>query len=135
MNTKRFIIASIVIFVIYEILDFIEHGLILGSSYMSLTGIWRTDINSVMWIMVVTALVFSFLFVYIFTKGYEGKGILEGIRYGLLIGLLMVVIDIFNQYVIYPIPFILVLQWIIYGLVRFVIYGIVAAAIYKPVKK
>lgn len=135
MNTKRFIIASIVIFIVYEILDLIEHGLILGSTYMSITGTWRTDMNPVMWIMYITALAFSFLFVYIFTKGYEGRGIAEGIRYGLLIGLLMVGTGIFNQYVVYPIPLTLILQWFIYGMIRFIIYGIIAAAIYKPVKR
>jgi hypothetical protein len=135
MNTKRFIIASIVIFIAVEILDLVEHGLILGSSYMSLTGIWRTDMNSVMWIMYVTALAFSFLFVYIFIKGYEGKGIAEGIRFGLLVGLLMAGIDIANQYVVYPIPSMLAIQWFVFGMIRFVIYGILAAAIYKPAKK
>jgi hypothetical protein len=135
MNTKRFIIASIVIFIAVEILDLVEHGLILGSAYMSLTGIWRTDMNSVMWIMYVTALAFSFLFVYIFIKGYKGKGIAEGIRYGLLVGLLMAGIDIANQYVVYPVPSMLAIQWFVYGMIRFVIYGIIASAIYKPSKK
>ena len=135
MNTKRFIIASILIFIAVEILDLVEHGLILGNTYQSLMGIWRTDMNSVMWIMYVTALAFSLLFVYIFIKGYEGKGIAEGIRYGLLVGLLMAGIDIANQYVVYPIPLMLAIQWFVYGMVRFVIYGIIAAAIYKPAKK
>ncbi len=135
MNTKRFIIASIVIFIAVEILDFVEHGLILRNAYGALMGIWRTDMNSVMWIMYVTALAFSFLFVFIFIKGYEGKGIAEGIRFGLLIGFLMIGVGIFNQYVVYPIPFNLAIQWFIYDMIRFVIYGIIASAIYKPAKK
>jgi hypothetical protein len=135
MNTKRFIIASIVIFIAVEILDFVEHGLILRNAYGALMGIWRTDMNSVMWIMYVTSLAFSFLFVFIFIKGYEGKGIAEGIRFGLLIGFLMIGVGIFNQYVVYPIPFNLAIQWFIYDMIRFVIYGIIASAIYKPAKK
>jgi hypothetical protein len=135
MNTKRWIISSIVIFIAVQIFDYVEHGLILSGAYEPLLGIWRADMNSVMWIMYVTSLIFAFLFVYIFSKGYEGKGILEGVRYGLLIGLLMVGIGIFNQYVIYPIPFSLAIQWFIYGMVRYGLYGIIAAAIYKPAKK
>jgi len=135
MNKKRLIIAGIVIFIAVQFFDFIEHGLILRGAYQATMNIWRMDMNSVMWIMYVTALIFSFLFVYIFIKGYEGKGIVEGIRYGLLIGLLMTGINIFGQYVIYPIPFNLAIQWFIYDMIRFVIYGIIVSAIYKPVKK
>jgi hypothetical protein len=135
MNKKRLIIAGIVIFIAVQFFDFIEHGLILREAYQATMNIWRMDMNSVMWIMYVTALIFSFLFVYIFIKGYEGKGIVEGIRYGLLIGLLMTGINIFCQYVIYPIPFNLAIQWFIYDMIRFVIYGIIVSAIYKPVKK
>jgi hypothetical protein len=85
-----------------------------------------------MWIMYVTALIFSFLFVYIFSKGYEGRGIQEGIRYGLIIGLLMNVVGMFNQYAVYPLPLGLVIQWFIYGVIQFIICGIVVAALYKP---
>ncbi len=135
MNTKKFIIASILVFIVFEILDFIIHGLILKGAYESLASVWRPDMNSLMWIMYITAFIFSFLFVYIFTKGYEGKGIAEGIRYGLLIGLLMLIVGMFNQYAVYPLPFILVLEWFILGMIQFIIIGIVAAAIYKPSKK
>jgi len=135
MNTKKFIIASILVFIVFEILDFIIHGLILKGAYESLASVWRPDMNSLMWIMYVTALIFSFLFVYIFTKGYEGKSIAEGIRYGLLIGLLMLIVGMFNQYAVYPLPFILVLEWFIFGIIQYIIIGIVVAAVYKPSSK
>ena len=85
-----------------------------------------------MWVMYCTGAVLSLLFVYIFIKGHQGKGIVEGVRYGLLIGLLMVVVGGLNQYVIYPVPFDLVLRWIVLGLIQFIIAGIVAALVYKP---
>lgn len=85
-----------------------------------------------MWIMYITSFIFAVLFVYIFTKGYENAGIAEGVRYGLIVGLLMNVVGMFNQYAIYPVPFNLVLQWFVYGMIQFIIYGIVAALIYKP---
>ncbi len=85
-----------------------------------------------MWIMHLTSLFLSFLFVYIFTKGYEGKGVGEGVRYGLLIGLLMNGVGAFNQYVIYPVPFKLAVQWFIFGTLEFIIAGIITALIYRP---
>jgi hypothetical protein len=135
MNTKKFILASLAVFITGMILDFIVHGLILKGAYESLTSVWRADMNSFMWIMYVGSLLFSFLFVYIFSKGYEGKGMMEGVRFGFIIGLIMVFTSSFGQYSMYPIPFSLAIQWFIYGMVEFIILGIVAAVIYKPVQK
>ena len=135
MNTKRFILTSIIVFVVYQALNQIIHMFILSGAYEATMDVWRADMMQKMWIIFVTTFIFSFLFVYIFTKGYEGRGIAEGIRYGLLIGLLMNVVGMFNQYAVYPIPFSLAIQWFIYGMIQFVICGIVTAAIYKPEKK
>jgi tryptophan-rich sensory protein len=132
MNVKRYIGASITVFVSFQVLDFIIHGIILAPTYEALKDVWRQDMMSKMWIMYITSLVLSFLFAYVFTKGYEGKGIAEGIRYGIIIGLLMNVVGMFNQYVVYPIPFSLALKWFIFGTIEFVACGIVASLIYKP---
>ena len=132
MNRKRYILASIVVFVVYEITNWIVHSLILSGVYQRLQSLWRPDMMDKMWIMYVTAFIFSFLFVYIFTKGYEGKGVAEGFRYGLYIGLLMNIAGIFNQYAIYPVPLSLTIQWFIYGMIQFIIIGIVTALIYRP---
>ncbi|MFQ6613130.1 MAG: DUF6768 family protein [Fidelibacterota bacterium] len=132
MNTKRFVGASLAVFVTNQVTDLIIHGGILSSTYDSLKNIWRAEMESTMWIMYVTSFVFAFLFIYIFSKGYEGKGISEGIKYGIIIGLLMNVVGMFNQYAVYPIPFILTIQWFIYGMIQYTIYGILAALIYRP---
>ena len=132
MNIRRFIGASIAVFVANQVTDPIIHGLVLGKTYETLNHIWRPEMMSKMWIMSVTSFIFAFLFVYIFTKGYENKGIVEGVRYGIIIGFFMNVVNMFNQYVVYPIPFTLVLQWFVFGMIQFIIYGIVAGLIYKP---
>lgn len=135
MNVKRFVFASLAVFVVGMILDFIIHNVILMEAYEALASIWRADMNSLMWIMYVGSFIFAFLFVYIFTKGYEGKGIMEGVRYGLIIGLLMLLTGVFGQYAMYPLPFNLIIQWFVFGMIEFIIFGVVAAVIYKPAEK
>jgi hypothetical protein len=135
MNIKRFILASVLVFVAFQVLNFLIHNVLLMAAYQATADVWRPDMMQKMWIIYVTTLIFSFLFVYIFTKGYEGKGILEGVRYGLLIGLLMNVVGMFNQYAVYPVPLTLAVQWFIYGMIQYVICGIVAAVIYRPAGK
>jgi hypothetical protein len=82
--------------------------------------------------MYVSSFVFSFLMMYVFVKGYEGRGIPEGVRFGILIGLMTNGMGAFYQYAVYPLPFSLIMQWFGYGLVEFIIAGIAAAAIYRP---
>jgi hypothetical protein len=134
MNKKNFIFTSVIVFVAFQVMNFVIHSLILMKAYQALENVWRPDMMQKMWIIYVTSLIFSFLFVYIFSKGYEGKGIAEGVRYGLIIGLLMNVVGMFNQYAVYPIPFGLIIQWFIYGIIQYIICGIVAAALFKPAK-
>ncbi|MFC1550284.1 hypothetical protein ACFL46_03230 [Candidatus Neomarinimicrobiota bacterium] len=131
MNTKRFILAAIVVFITLQVTDYIIHNLILSGTYESLMNIWRADMMGKMWVMQLASLFFSFMFVFIFTKNYEGNGVSEGIRYGLLIGLLMSVMGNLSQYSVYPLPFSLVLQWFFYGMIQFILAGAVASLVYK----
>ena len=132
MNIKRFLIASIAVFVAFQAMDFIIHGVILMSTYQALQSVWRPDMMEMMWIMRVGGLVMSFLLVYIFVKGYEGKGILEGVRFGLVTGLLMQGVGSFMSYVMYPLPLMLAVWWALLGTAEFIVVGIIAAAIYRP---
>ncbi len=132
MNVKRFIIASIVIVVLFIATDFLIHAVLLGPVYMALENLWRPNMEKLMWIMNVGKLLFSFLFVYIFIKGYENKGILEGIRFGIIMGLLMHGLGSTAQYVVYPVPGSLALKWFIFGMIQYIIFGIAVSLIYKP---
>ncbi len=131
MNLKRFIIASLVVFFGFEIMDAIVHTVILGKTYESM-NLWRPDMMSKMWIIHLGSLILAFLFTYIFIRGYENKGIAEGVRYGVIIGLFANIPYGFYSYAMYPLPFSLCLQWFIFGMIEFIICGVIAAAIYKP---
>ena len=131
MNIKRFVSASIAVFVLIQAIDWLVHGVLLAEWYQELQSMWRPDMMNLMWIMTIGSLFFAFMFVFIFTKGYEGKGVLEGARYGLLVGLLIYVSGMMGQYVMYPIPLGMAIIWLGYGIAEMVIAGVVAAAIYR----
>jgi len=46
----------------------------------------------------------------------EGKGLAEGARYGVIIGLFFGISQAYDSYVIYPIPYSLALKWFLSGL-------------------
>jgi magnesium-transporting ATPase (P-type) len=136
MNVKKFWIAVVVVFVLAQLTGYLIHVVMLGPTYESegIKEIFRSmeEMNSKKWIMWVTDLVWVFFFTYIFVKGYENKGLLEGIKYGIYIGLFIPFVFAYQSYVIYPVPYSLAFQWFLYGVIQCVIYGLVVAAIYKP---
>jgi hypothetical protein len=85
-----------------------------------------------MWILYVTDLIWSFFFVFFFVKGHENKGILEGIRFGVYIGIFYTLVSTYQSYVFYPYSYSLILEMFITGFIQSVIFGVVTALIYKP---
>jgi hypothetical protein len=132
MNWKRLFVASVVIFIVLEAIDFVVDSVLLKSAYESLKSLWRPDMASRMWVLYIVGLLISFLFTYIFIKGREGKGIAEGVRFGIIIWLFVSVPMDLSLWVIFPIPHKLVLDWILFSLFEMLVAGILAAAIYKP---
>ena len=130
MNIKRFLLAAVAVFVLWQLFDFLVHGVILSDAYGKLLSVWRPDMQKYWWVFMLTSAFLSLLFVYIYAKGYEEKGISEGIKFGLLFGSVLGLIYI-NQAVVYPIPFSLGLQWVLFAVIRSVIYGVATAVIYK----
>jgi hypothetical protein len=132
---KKFWMAFIAVFVTAVVLDMIVYNLVLGTAFTSLT-VWRADMNSLRWIYPVITLVGSFFFTFIFSKGYEGKGIAEGIRYGLYIGIWLSIGMAYGTYAMVAVPYGLTLEWFFLGVVTYVIMGIVASLVYgKPAAK
>jgi hypothetical protein len=133
MNKKLWI-AFVAVFVVMSVLSFVIHGVLLTSTYSleEVAKIMRpeTEMMGMMWIYYVVYLISSFVITLIFSKGYEGKGIAEGMRYGLYIGLLLATPMAYASYAMYPMPYSLSLQWFIYGMIEYVIIGIVLSMVY-----
>lgn len=130
MKWKAFLLASLAVFVALQILDYLIHGVILMPTYESLKHIFRPDMGTKTWIFVLVGLIWSVLFTLIFVKGYEARGWLEGVRFGLLIGLFWAIPMAYGSYAMYPIPYSLALQWFLYGLAETILVGIVVALVY-----
>lgn len=132
MNWKRFWMASLVTYVVVQTLDLVTNAVFMKSANELLKGLWRPNMMSRMWVMYVVGAVVTLLFTYIFVKGREGKGIAEGVRYGIIIWLFVSVPMNVSMWVLLPIPHIIVLRWMLIGLLEMLIAGILVAVIYKP---
>jgi len=107
-------------------------NIILMSTYESLKHLWRPDMMDKMWIWFVLGLLVAFLFTYIFIKGREGKGLGEGVRYGIIMWLFVTIPMSHAFYALIAVPYSLCLAWCASGLIQFLVVGILVAAIYKP---
>lgn len=137
MDKKRFVVGSLVVLAVYLVFDYLVNAGVLRTTYESesLKKLWRPDFADKTWIMWIINVIWSFLFSLIYIKGYEGRGgMMEGVRYGFWIGLFMSVPMAFGQYVVYPIPFQLALQWFVFGTLQSVICGAALAFVYRSVK-
>jgi len=136
MDWKKIILAAVIIFVALALTEFIIHSGILSGAYKAAEPLGKFrpagEIMCYIWVKIIIGIVFSFFFVFIFAKGYEGKGLMEGIRYGIYITCFFTFVMAYTQFVIYGIPYSFVWYWIISGLIQNVIFGIIAALIYKP---
>lgn len=128
---KKVIIGAVAVFVAVSIMDYLIHGLLLQSAYEATKSIWRPDMDSKMWIFSIVSLIGSFFFSFIFSKGYEGKGIAEGARYGLYIGIWMSVGMAYGTYGMVSIPYSMALQWFLYGVVEYVVGGVILAMVFE----
>jgi hypothetical protein len=132
--SKKLWLGFIAVFVTAEILNYVIMDLILGPSFGSLKSLWREDMMSKLWIFHVITLVGAFFFTYIFSKGYEGKGIMEGVRYGLYIGIWMSIGEAYGTYAMIAIPYYLTLEWFLLGVLGYIIMGIIVALVYGKKK-
>ena len=134
MNLKRVLLTGIVVFFAYGAMAVLVHGFWLGSSYSSLIGsVWRpqVELTANAWIMQGTTLVFSFIFAYLFARGYRGGGWREGAWFGFVTYFFVGFQAVFHAYATYPLPLDLTLKWFFSGVLIFIILGVLASLVYR----
>ena len=130
MNKQRYLISALVVFVFMFLYEFLVHGFLLKDIYNQTAALWRPEEEYKMLVMCVSQLGYSAVVAYIFTLHYESKGIGEGIRFGLCIGMLLGVIEI-GKYSYMPIPLVLMLSWVLAALLLGLGSGVVLSLVYK----
>ena len=128
---KKIFLAAIVVFVLWSVLGFIIHGLILKSAYASTASLWRPMAEMKMGLMYVTvfiaALSFSAIYGYLVAK----KSPMAGLTYGLLYGIAVGVGMGYGTYSMMPIPYSMAFTWFLGTVIEAVLGGLLLGAIIK----
>ena len=130
MNVPRFIISSIAVFVFVFLFEFLFHTLLLKDLYDQTAHLWRPEGEHKMAFVLMSQIFFSFIVVFIFTRNAEGKGICEGFRFGLYLGLVLGSLQL-ATYCYLPIPLTLTLGWVAAGILKGLGSGIISSLIYR----
>jgi hypothetical protein len=135
MNVKRMLITGMILTVLFILMQFLVHGVMLNDIYMQTASIWRpeTEMQSLIYMMFIGETIFAFFFAIIFAAGYDASkpGLGQGLRFGLLIACLLAPFSSLSWYVILPIPATLAQYWFMSDFVVMTLLGVAAGLIYK----
>jgi hypothetical protein len=134
MNLPRVALAAVVTWVVYLCVSFVVHTMLLTNIYMQHKAAMRPEeqANAILPIGFVFALVGFFAFAYAYAKGYEGSGLQEGLRFGVIVGLLLCCFCLIWEYMVWPMSGTLLLAWLVDNIVEFALYGMIVGFLYKP---
>lgn len=132
MNKKSYVVAAITVFVLMSALGWLLHSVVLNELYEMTNSVWRDEVSrgGLKPIMFFNYFVVSFVFAYLFTRGHRNKGWAEGVRFGLIFGLVMATSGAIEKFVMLDVPLQLALGWFMGTLFTYMILGLFNALIY-----
>lgn len=136
MNVQRYVIGSLVVFAFFCIAEWLVHGVILKGWYAEGQVMLRAGGmfgGKFIW-MLIGSLILTFGFCLIFTYGYQNRGVAEGFRFGLIMGITFGVAPSLVKHAVYPVPGGMAVAWAIGYLIEMILAGMIIAAIYSPKK-
>ena len=136
MNFARVGLAAVAAWVVYLALGFLIHAVMLNDMWQALIrdGVARSAANSnaMMPMAFGLALPGMLAFTYAYAKGYEGgPGLQEGLRFGVLVGLMLVAFGLVWNYVTFPLPTQYITSTAVATVIQFAALGMVVGVIYK----
>jgi energy-converting hydrogenase Eha subunit G len=114
---------------------FLIHSVLLRRDYLDTAGLWRPLEAQVVrvWAMLLAVLIYVVGAVLIYLRGVEPKPWMgQGIRFGILLALVVVVYSSLSAWVILPIPHMLAVKWIVGESLLSVLFGFSVAGTCKP---
>jgi hypothetical protein len=130
---KKFLVAWLVLFVLYMAGGYIVHELLLHDDYAA-TGLMRppADAEKLFPLMILAHVMLAGAFVWIYSRGVENKPWLgQGLRYGLAVAFLAAIPLYIIYYVVQPLPSTLVVKQIVFDTICLLILGSVVAYLYR----
>ena len=135
----KFWVAVIVVFIVFAILQFIAHPVLLGKIYQENSHLWKEEAvqKKLFFWHLISEFIFAFFFCLIYSKGFEpNRGYVgQGFRYAIYAGLLVYLPVAITHYAVLAAPGKMLALQGIYNFITVLISGIFLGALYKPAVK
>jgi len=134
VNFGRVAAAAVVAWITYMLVSPVVNNVLLADLYARHTAVFRPQADMNLVLGLGASLLGFFVFAYAYAKGYEGgSGALEGLRFGVVVGLLLACFAVTWNYVVLPVSGSMGVAWIVDTLVEMALYGVVVGLVYKPI--
>jgi hypothetical protein len=135
MSQKRFWLSVLAVWFVVWVTDFLFHGVWLQPLYQQTAQFWRPydEMRSLMPLMWLAQAIFSWAFVWIYSKGVGNDNQwMQAFRYGLAILFVSHVPGQLGMWVTSPYPLELVLKWLFIAAVQAMLCAFVMTWTFKP---
>ncbi|MCU0292471.1 MAG: hypothetical protein MUF10_10880 [Thermoanaerobaculaceae bacterium] len=132
MRPGRFLLASVVLFLVALAWNAFVHLVVLRAANASVAHLRRPDLADTMWLSLLLTAGIVMLFVWGYGRFARDGSLREGLVWGLFFALLAGLLVDLNQYVLFPIPGVVALQWFAGGLLEFLLYGALVTRLAPP---
>jgi hypothetical protein len=134
MNYGRLALAAVAATVVDGIYGFVVYGNIIGGEFAKYPAIYRSSATQTAYLpLMFVGLLFAMLVAtYMYAKGYEGgSGVQEGMRFGVLMGLLVVGYVASVDYATMNIGKRMAAYFALANLVEWIVVGVTIGLVYK----
>ena len=135
MNYSRLALAAVIATVVDAVYGFVVYGNVISGEFGKYPAIYRSAESQTAYLpLMFVGLLFAMLVAsYLYAKGYEGgNGMQEGMRFGVLVGLVMVGYVAGVNYAIMNIGKRMAVYYGLAALVEWVIVGVIIGSVYRP---
>jgi TRAP-type mannitol/chloroaromatic compound transport system permease small subunit len=113
----------------------VVHLVVLQAVNASVQHLRRADLADKAWLSLAMTAGIVVMFVGGYGRVAMSGSVREGICYGLFFAVLAGLLVDLNQYVLFPIPGVVAIQWFAGGVIEFSLYGLIASRLYPPTSR
>lgn len=126
---KRNVLAVVCLFVVWSVMDYVIHGVILGPTYQATAELWRSPGEMKMPLLWASTLIWAIIFVAVYAGFFRKKNLATALAYGVLLGISGGFGMGFAMYAVMPMPVLLAWVWFVGMVVESTVGGLLLGLI------
>ena len=128
---KKYLFSVVLVFVLWSVLEFVIHGIILSQAYQATAALWRPTAEMKLGLIYLSTFITVVAFTGIYALLVNPKSIKNGALYGLLLGLISGVGMSLGSYSVMPITVQMAVVWFLGVVFEMTVAGLCIGAILK----